>query len=383
MSTNKDKSYCSRLVEVSLYFLKLGIIGFGGPAAHLAMMREEVVRRKRWLSDEQFLDLNGATNLIPGPNSTEMAIHLGYVRAGWPGFLLAGVCFILPATLIVSGLAWMYLKYGTRPDAGWLLYGVKPVVIAIILQAIVGLGQKAIKDVWTAASCISVLIFFFLLRSEVLLLIVAGLVVMVAYNYRKIGSKPHLNLLILLPVAAPLLTTPYSSSALFFTFLKIGSVLYGSGYVLIAYLQAEFVQKLGWLTQSQVLDAIAIGQITPGPVLTTATFIGFILGGPLGGILATIGIFLPAFIFVAISSPLIPRLRKSSWAGGFLDGVNAASLGLMAAATWQIARAALIDPYTILIAVCASILLIKFRLSSTWIVIGGAAAGYVITHFPF
>lgn len=379
----KDESYGTRLVEVSLYFLKLGIIGFGGPAAHLAMMREEVVKRKKWLSDEQFLDLNGATNLIPGPNSTEMAIHLGYVRAGWPGFLLAGVCFILPATLIVSGLAWMYLKYGTRPDAGWLLYGVKPVVIAIILQAIIGLGQKAIKDVWTAAACISVLILFFLLRSEVLLLIVAGLVVTVAYNYRKISPKPHLNLLILLPVAKPLLTAPYSSTVLFFTFLKIGSVLYGSGYVLIAYLQAEFVQKLGWLTQSQVLDAIAIGQITPGPVLTTATFIGFILGGPLGGILATIGIFLPAFIFVAISSPLIPRLRKSSWAGGFLDGVNAASLGLMAAATWQIARAALIDPYTIFIAVCAAILLIKFRLSTTWIVIGGAAAGYAITHFPF
>lgn len=378
-----DESYGSRLVEVGLYFLKLGIIGFGGPAAHLAMMREDVVRRKKWLSDEQFLDLNGATNLIPGPNSTEMAIHLGYLRAGWPGFLLAGVCFILPATLIVSGLAWMYLKYGTRPDAGWLLYGVKPVVIAIILQAIVGLGQKAIKDVWTAAASISVLLLFFLLRSEVLLLLVAGLVVTVAYNYRKIGSKPHFNLLLLLPVAAPLLTTPYSSLGLFFTFLKIGSVLYGSGYVLIAYLQAEFVQKLGWLSQSQVLDAIAIGQITPGPVLTTATFIGFILGGPLGGILATIGIFLPAFIFVAISSPLIPRLRKSSWAGGFLDGANAASLGLMAAATWQIARAALIDPYTILIAVCAAILLIKFRLSSTWIVIGGAAAGYVITHITF
>lgn len=375
----------SDLLEVSLYFLKLGVIGFGGPAAHLAIMREDLVKRKKWLSDEQFLDLNAAANLIPGPNSTELAIHIGYLRAGWPGFLAAGVGFILPAVLIVSVLAKIYLSYGTRPDAGWLLYGIKPVIIAIILQAIIGLGPKALKNRTTQLAGIFVFILYFLVHQEILLLLIAGVIIMLVENLHRKPPLANLGLILVgvegIRKTVLILSEPFSNSLLFFTFLKIGSILYGSGYVLIAYLQSELVQKLGWLTESQVLDAIAIGQVTPGPLFSTATFIGYILSGPLGAILATIGIFLPAFVFVAISNPFIPRLRTSPWAGAFLDGINAASLGLMAAATWQITQAALIDPYTIAIAITSALLLLIFRVSSTWLILGGAIAGFLITRF--
>ena len=321
--------------EVVRVFLRLGLIAFGGPAAHVALFRDEIVRRRRGVTDERFLDLLGATNLIPGPNSTEMAIHLGYVRAGWPGLIAGGVGFIAPAMLIVLGLAWAYVRFGSAPQAGWLLYGAKPVVIVIIAQALWTLGQKAVQGPLTGVVGAAVLGLYFLGLNELLLLFAGGLIVMLVVNLRRLhrpGSLPALvpllpSLPFLQPSAFLLLPASFSLPLMFWIFLKIGSVLYGSGYVLLAFLRSDFVSRLGWLTDRQLLDAVAIGQVTPGPVFTTATFIGYLLGGLPGGLLATLGIFLPSFVFVALSNPLIPRLRRSAWAGALLDGVNVASLG--------------------------------------------------------
>jgi chromate transporter len=377
MPTITKYSRAGDVLEVALLFLRLGLVSFGGPAAHTALMREEVVGRKKWMDDQQFLDFNGITNLIPGPNSTEMAIHIGYLRAGWPGLIVAGASFILPAMIIVIGLAWLYVRYSTLPDSGWLLYGIKPVVIAIIIQAIWVLSRKAIKNILTAVTGGIVLITSFLGINPIFLLLASGGLVMLVENFRHLRKKPLNNLWFpLLVLSNPILSQiPFSMSGLFLTFVKIGAVLYGSGYVLVAYLQSEFVNRLGWLTTEQVLNAITIGQITPGPVLTTATFIGYLLAGPRGAIVATVGIFLPAFIFVAICNPFIPRLRNSSWAGGFLDGVNAASLGLMSAVTWTLGRAALVDILTVVLFLLSSILLIRFRINSTWLILGGALVG--------
>ena len=371
-----------RLREVAILFLKLGITAFGGPAAHIAMMRDEVVKRRKWVDDQHFLDLLGATNLIPGPNSTEMTIHLGLVRAGWKGLIAGGACFILPAMLIVMAIAWTYVQFGTTPEASWLLYGIKPVVIAIIVQALWGLGQRAVKGLLTALIGLTVLILYFLGVNEILLLFAGGFVAVIAKNLPGIRNSNLSG--IIAPVAGLSLpaaitaVTPFKVSHLFLVFLKIGSVLYGSGYVLLAFLRADFVTRLGWLTDQQLIDAIAVGQVTPGPVFTTATFIGYILGGIPGALLATIGIFIPSFIFVAISNPLIPRIRHSPRISAFLDGVNIASLGLMAAVTIQLGRASFIDPMTIGIAVITAILLIYFKVNSTWLVAGGAAAGLLI-----
>lgn len=370
------------LREVAILFLKLGITAFGGPAAHIAMMRDEVVKRRKWVDDQHFLDLLGATNLIPGPNSTEMTIHLGLVRAGWKGLIAGGACFILPAMLIVMAIAWTYVQFGTTPEASWLLYGVKPVVIAIIVQALWGLGQRAVKGLLTALIGLTVLILYFLGINEILLLFAGGFVAVIAKNLPGIRNSNLSG--IIAPVAGlslPAAITaviPFKISHLFFVFLKIGSVLYGSGYVLLAFLRADFVTRLGWLTDQQLIDAIAVGQVTPGPVFTTATFIGYILGGIPGALLATIGIFIPSFIFVAISNPLIPRIRHSLRISAFLDGVNIASLGLMAAVTIQLGRASFIDPMTIGIAVITVVLLVYFKVNSTWLVAGGAAAGLLI-----
>ena len=370
------------LREVAILFLKLGITGFGGPAAHIAMMHDEVVKRRKWVDDQHFLDLLGATNLIPGPNSTEMTIHLGLVRAGWRGLIAGGVCFILPAMLMVMAIAWTYVRFGTTPEASWLLYGVKPVVIAIIVQALWGLGQRAVKGLLTALIGLTVLILYFLGVNEILLLFAGGFVAVIAKNLPGIRNSNLSG--IIAPVAGLSLpaaitaVTPFKVSHLFLVFLKIGSVLYGSGYVLLAFLRADFVTRLGWLTDQQLIDAIAVGQVTPGPVFTTATFIGYILGGIPGALLATIGIFIPSFIFVAISNPLIPRIRHSPRISAFLDGVNIASLGLMAAVTIQLGRASFIDPMTIGIAVITVVLLIYLKVNSTWLVAGGAAAGLLI-----
>jgi chromate transporter len=376
------------LRELAGLFLKLGTTAFGGPAAHIAMMEEEVVRRRKWLTPEEFLDLLGATNLIPGPNSTELAIHIGHRRAGWPGLMIAGICFILPAMLIVTVIAWAYVRFGTLPEASALLYGVKPVIIAVVLQALWNLGKSAVKTRLLAAAGIIAATASFLGTNELLVLFGCGfalLTIRAADKNKPVALGGFAPLFAGLPgtsatVAAATgvaLTVPFSLNLMFFFFLKVGAVLFGSGYVLLAFLRADLVERWHWLSESQLLDAIAVGQFTPGPVFTTATFIGYLLSGPTGAIVATVGIFLPAFIFVALSSPLIPKLRASPLAGAFLDGVNVASLALMAVVTWQLGATALVDWLTVTLAVGAAALLIRWRINSAWLVLGGAAVGLV------
>ena len=385
--TGKQERSETSLGELARLFLKLGTIGFGGPAAHIAMMEDEVVKRRRWLDHQAFLDLLGATNLIPGPNSTELAIHIGLVRAGWKGLVVAGSCFILPAMLIVWFLAALYVRYGSLPEATFLLYGIKPVIIAIILQALWGLGKSAVKGPLTALVGVTVMVLFFGGMDEIVLLFAAGLITMAIENlWRGWRQGTHslmgFPLLSIFSVSAELsspiaLTTtgPVSLLKLTLFFLKIGSVLFGSGYVLLAFLRADLVDRWHWLTDQQLLDAIAIGQFTPGPVFTTATFVGYVIAGSPGAILATIGIFLPSFVFVLISSPFIPRLRSSTWASGFLDGVNVASLALMAAVTWQLGRAAVIDWFTAVLALISCVLVFRLKINSAWLVLGGGALG--------
>ena len=387
--TGKQERSETSLGELARLFLKLGTIGFGGPAAHIAMMEDEVVKRRRWLDHQAFLDLLGATNLIPGPNSTELAIHIGLVRAGWKGLVVAGSCFILPAMLIVWFLAALYVRYGSLPEATFLLYGIKPVIIAIILQALWGLGKSAVKGPLTALVGVTVMVLFFGGMDEIVLLFAAGLITMAIENlWRGWRQGTHslmgFPLLSIFSVSAELsspialtTTVPVSLLKLTLFFLKIGSVLFGSGYVLLAFLRADLVDRWHWLTDQQLLDAIAIGQFTPGPVFTTATFVGYVIAGSPGAILATIGIFLPAFVFVLISSPFIPRLRSSTWASGFLDGVNVASLALMAAVTWQLGRAAVIDWFTAVLALISCVLVFRLKINSAWLVLGGGALGLV------
>lgn len=371
----------SELREVAWLALKLGVTGFGGPAAHIAMLHDEVVNRRKWLDEKHFLDLLGATNLIPGPNSTEMLIHVGYVRAGWPGLIVGGVGFILPALLLVLGLAWAYVRYGTTPAAAWLLYGIKPVVVVIVAHALWTMGRKVIKKGGEIAAAILILLLYLLTPiGEIPLLLMVGLIFALWQNRTQLpGLKTMIWPFITL---SPLPLVPLASSqliTLFLIFLKIGSVLYGSGYVLLAFLRADFVENLHWLTNQQLIDAVAVGQATPGPVFTAATFIGYVLGGVPGALLATVGIFLPAFIFVAISSPLIPRIQHSPWARGFLDGVNLASLVLMAAVTGQLGVTAFVDKYVVLLALVTGILLFRFKVNTTWLIGLGAAAGYLST----
>lgn len=371
--------YSASVRELIGLCLRLGFTAFGGPAAHIAMLREEVVQRRKWMSDQHFLDLLGATNLIPGPNSTEMVIHVGYLRAGLPGLIVAGLCFISPAMLMVLALAWLYVHYGSTPQAGWLLYGVKPVVIVLILHALWNLGRTAIKSLWLFALGVLILALYFAGLNEIVLLFGAALVVMIFANTKRI--KKNVGKLALIPLGALVVSAApaFSLGLLFMIFLKIGAVLYGSGYVLFAFLRAEFVQRLAWLSDQQLIDAIAVGQVTPGPVFTAATFVGYILGGLPGALLATLGIFLPSFIFVWLSAPWVPRLRNSVWAASFLDGVNVAALGLMAAITWQLGRAALVDLPTLLIAAAAALLIFRYKVNSAWLVAGGALAGLLIS----
>jgi len=375
-----------RLGALAQFFLKLGTVAFGGPAAHIAMMDEEVVRKRGWLTREQFLDLLGAANLIPGPSSTEMAIYIGLVRAGWRGLVVAGTCFILPAMMIVLALAVAYVQYGTLPQVVWLLYGVKPVIIAIVVQALWSLGIKAVKGPLTGAVGIAVIVLSFLGVNVVLLLFAGGLLVMALSNLReawvrRAGAAVLAGPIVLraFPASAAVVAAGAAAAVSLWSltafFLKVGSILFGSGYVLLAFLRADLVEHWGWLTDQQLIDAIAVGQFTPGPVFTTATFIGYVVAGFPGAILATIGIFLPSFLLVAVSYPVIPRLRRSRWAAGFLDGVNVASLGLMAAVTWQLGRAALVDSITIGLGLVAAVLIFWLRLNSTWLVLGGALVG--------
>lgn len=370
------------LGELAWVFLKLGTIGFGGPAAHIALMEEEVVRRRGWLTHEKFLDLLGATNLIPGPNSTELAIHVGHERAGWPGLWVAGVCFILPAMLIVMAVAWAYVAFGTLPQATALLYGIKPVIIAVVVQALWGLVRSALKTRLLAALAAIALVASLLGAPELAILFGAGAVAALVrwWGDRRppdrglAGFTVAIGPLAAAPAAASTLT-PFGLWPMFGFFLKVGSVLFGSGYVLLAFLRTDLVERFGWLTEGQLLDAVAVGQITPGPVFTTATFIGYVLGGPVGAVVATVGIFLPAFFFVAVSGPLIPRLRRSPLAGAALDGLIAASLALMTAVTLQLAHSALVDPLTIGIALVSAFCLIRFKVNSAWLVLAGAVVG--------
>jgi len=381
-----ETSRTGRWGELATLFLKLGTTAFGGPAAHVAMMEDEVVRRRGWLTHEEFLDLLGATNLIPGPNSTEMAIHVGHRRAGWPGLLVAGVCFILPAALIVTAIAWAYVRFGKLPQAEGLLYGVKPVIIAVVVQALWGLGRTAIKGTWLALLGLAGAAACFLGVHELVVLFVTGLAMIAGQSFtRRRGALtclvPFLANGVGVPLAAATATTPFSLGALFLFFLKVGSVLFGSGYVLLAFLRADLVERWHWLTEGQLLDAIAVGQFTPGPVFTTATFIGYLLAGTSGAAIATVGIFLPAFVFVALSGPLVPRLRASPVAGAFLDGVNVASLALMAVVTLRLGAAALVDWPTVLLALASAFLLLRYRVNSAWLVLGGAAVGVWLRAF--
>ena len=366
--------------ELAKLFLKLGITAVGGPAAHISMFRDEVVSRRKWLDEQSFLDLLGVTNLIPGPNSTEMAIHIGMRKAGWVGLIVAGVCFILPAMLIVLGIAWFYQNYGSMPQVKWFFYGSQPVVVVIILKAMLGLGRKAVTGTLTAITGIISLLLYLLGLNPLMILILGSSLVMIINNLKRLKSAYPGAMRTLLPwlwvASSPI---EYSQGVLFLTFLKIGAILYGSGYVLFAFLHADFVVRLGWLTEQQLFDAVTIGQITPGPLFTTATFIGYLLGGLTGAVLATIAIFLPSFIFVAISNPLIPRIRNSPWASGLLDGANVTSLGLMAGVSWQLSIAAFIDPFTIGLAVIAAIFILRTKINSIWLILAGALSGLLYT----
>jgi chromate transporter len=370
-----------RLRELALLFLKLGTIAFGGPAAHIAMMEDEVVRRRGWLSRERFLDLLGATNLIPGPNSTEMAIHVGHVRAGWRGLVVAGTCFIVPAMVIVLAITWAYVRFGSLALAEGVLYGVKPVVIAVVAQAIWGLGRTAIKTKLLAVAGLASFALVALGVDELLVLFGTGVVTALLH----LGARSKTSGVALLGlVATPAMGTAGVTTAvpaglwpLFLVFLKIGSVLYGSGYVLLAFLRSDLVERRGWLTEGQLLDAVAIGQVTPGPVFTTATFIGYVLGGLPGALVATLGIFLPAFVFVGLTGPLVAKARTSPAAGAFLDGVNVASLALMVVVTVELGTAALVDAVTLVLAAASTVLLLGYRTNSAWLVLGGAVVGLV------
>jgi chromate transporter len=384
-----NKSTPSHLLELAILFFKLGITGFGGPVAHIAMIEDEVVKRRGWLTREHFLDLLGATNLIPGPNSTEMAIHVGYVYGGWLGLIVAGVNFILPAVVITGIFAWLYVNYGTLPQFSPLLYGIKPAVLAIILNALWGLAKKAVKTRKLLVIAFAVVVLVLVLKlNEVAALLIGGLLGMV---WLQTSGKNHppgetANFLVTsltagatfktsTAVAASITATKVTLWQLWWFFLKIGSVLFGGGYLLVAFLQGELVGQNGWLTQQQLLDAIAIGQFTPGPVLSTATFIGYVIADIPGAIVATIGIFLPSFFFTAILNPLVPFLRSSKWTAAFLDAVNVSAVALMAVVTLQLGIATLTDFLPAAIAIISAVLLIRFQVNSAWLVLGGALIG--------
>ncbi|HEY9826653.1 MAG TPA: chromate transporter [Stenomitos sp.] len=368
-----------RLREIAQVFLKLGSIAFGGPVAHIAMMDDEVVKRRGWLSQERLLDLLGATNLIPGPNSTELAIHIGYERGGIAGLMVAGVSFILPSLLLVWGLAIAYVHYQSVPQVDWLLYGIKPAIVAIVLQALWKLGRKAIKGWLTGSVVLATVVAFAGGGSELVLLLLAGASVVLfrrgfsQHTLRSTGL-PSLMLALPAPVSAPMAAA--SGLQIFWVFLKVGSILYGSGYVLLAFLQRDLVDHNHWLTTQQLLDAVAIGQVTPGPVFTTATFIGYLLNGHVGALAATCGIFLPSFVFVLALNPWVAKLRASQTMSAFLDGVNAASLGLMAAVTYTLGRAAVVDGLTLFWFGVSAIAVLRFNLNAMGLILGGGIVGF-------
>jgi len=383
------------LRELAGFFLRLGTTAFGGPAGHIAMMENELVRRRRWLSREEFLDLLGASNLVPGPSSSELAIHIGYLCGGFPGLLIAGLCFLLPAACMMAALAWLYLRFGKLPAVASILCGIKPVVIAVILQALWGLGKSAVKTKFLALAGLASVVAAYLGLQPILLLLIAGAASVIAYSIEHksriaraacVVPGASLRTAVFRPASLAAGTTAAAGiggsvglAPLFLVFLKVGAVVFGSGYVLLAFLHADLVVHRGWLTDPQLVDAIALGQVTPGPVFTTATFIGYLLAGGAGAVVATLGIFLPAFVLVALSGPLVPRIRKSPAAGAFLDGVVVASLALMAVVAWQLARVSITSVVTALLAALSLFLLLRFRLNSAWLILLGAVVG-ILAH---
>ena len=367
------------LGEIAREFLRFGLIAYGGAAAHIAMMEDIFVQRLGWLSRERFLDLVGAVNLLPGPTSTELAIYIGEIRGGVPGLLVAGICFILPAAVLAAGLAWVYVKYGTLPNVEALLFGVKAIVVALIFQAIWNLARSALKTPFLVVLVALVLVLAFLGLPVVVLLIASGLVCLV------LRSATAKRLVAASPIALVATGSASMSSvglfSIFLYFLKVGAVLFGSGYVLLAFLRADLVIKLHWLTDTQLLDAIAISQATPGPFFTVSTFIGYVLGGWKGAIVGTIGMFVPAFTYVAATASFLPKLRKSPAASAFLDGVNAAVIALMAYVGWQFARQAIVNLQTFLIALLGTVLLLKFKVNSAWLVVGAGLLGILLHAF--
>jgi chromate transporter len=373
------------LKEVALLFLRLGAISFGGPAAHIAMMEDEVVKRRKWITHEYFLDLLGATNIIPGPNSTEMGIHIGYIRAGWKGLVVAGVCFILPAVTISLFFARLYVLYGSFPQINSFIWGIRSAVIAIILAAVIRLGKPQAKNRFILIVSTVVCLLSFLKVDALVLLASAGVLGLLWGNRNRLKEHP---LPILLATILPGIIVSVSSNtpelapipptipALGLFFLKIGSILYGSGYVLAAFLQGGLVDARHWLTQTQLLDAIAVGQFTPGPVLSTATFIGYLILGFPGAMVSTAGIFLPSFIYVLLISPFVPRLRKSASTAGFLDGVNAASLGLMLSVCMILGLSTLVNPGSWAIFIIAAVVIMVWNFHAAGIVVGAAILGY-------
>ncbi len=367
------------LREISALFLKLGVTGFGGPAAHIAMMEDEVVTRRGWLDRGHFLDLMAATNLIPGPNSTEMTMHVGYTRARLPGLVVAGASFILPAALITGLIAWFYVRFGDLPEVERLFWGTRPVVIVIILGAVWKLGRSAVRD-WTllvialavgAAALAGV--------NEVIALFAGGLLGMVWLRLRAMRDRGQLSLALALPLAAAG-TVPLWQLGAYFLF--IGSVLYGSGYVLYAFLDGGLVQNLGWLTEQQLIDAIAVGQFTPGPLLSTATFVGYVIAGWQGAAVATIAIFLPSFFFVWALNPLVPRLRRSAWMAAFLDAVTVSAVALMLVVALNLAQSTLVNWQAWVIMLASGALFFRFRINAAWLVAGGALAGWLLLRLP-
>jgi len=388
-----------RLRELSALFLKLGSISFGGPAAHIALIEAEIVRKRQWVTRQQFLDMLGAANLIPGPTSTEMAINTGFVRAGWPGLCVAGASFILPAALISGGFAWAYVRFGTTPSVASILTGIKPAVLAVIAIAIWRLGKTAIKDAGLAVLGAAALAAFFLLLNPIVVLFGGGLIGMLVRQAPSLRTPVSLLVpfragnwsfsLRSLPigaagsvVAGTIIVRPSIGQVGLF-FLKVGAVLYGGGYVLLAFLEQGLIQQQGWMTRQQLLDAVAIGQFTPGPVLSTATFIGYILGGVPGAAVATVGIFLPSFFYVALLAPILFRLRQSSWIAAFLDSVNVCAVALMAGVTYGLGIDALRAWPSWLIAAASLVVLLRWKLSPGWVVLGGGIAGLLLSFFHF
>ncbi len=360
---NKDEKK-TRLFEVFKVFLKLGTTAFGGPAAHIGMMDAEVIEKRNWISRDKFIDLIGATNLIPGPNSTELAIFLGFERGGILGLLIAGVSFIFPAMIIILLFAVIYVEFGTIPQVSSVLYGIKPIIMAIIIQALYRLGKNVIKNKTSIILALGIFGLYYLGIREIPLLLISAVLMLFIKNVNRIKDKFFSVAMI------PL-------SLVFFIFLKIGAVLYGSGYVLLAFLEAEFIDKYGLLTMEQLLDAVAIGQFTPGPVFTSATFIGYVLRGFPGAILATIGIFIPSFIVVWALNPVIPKLRQSKIMSAMLDGVNIGSLVLMTAVSLKLGVASLVDPVTIIMFVISFLILMKYKVNSAWLIIAGGVIGWI------